>query len=235
MRGKIRIVDDIVGRLRSLFPPQQLDVVIGSLLGDARLECRSKGIRANTARFRVHHGYKQKKYVFWKYRMLEDLVSRMPRSISWTNKKRDLKEVSWYFHTRSSEEFGILHKVFYREGVKILPQELFPVFTDRMLAVWFMDDGSNNGHSLTLNTHSLPLEDQRVIAQFFEGKYGIHPTIVKDRVQWKLAIGANDLDSFLSIIEPFVPQCMSYKIASPRNDLSTFGFRPKAAERIVMR
>ncbi len=34
-----------MGRLQSLFPSHQLDVVIGSLLGDACLECRSVGIR----------------------------------------------------------------------------------------------------------------------------------------------------------------------------------------------
>ena len=32
---------NIVGRLQSAFPSHQLDVIIGSLLGDARLECRS--------------------------------------------------------------------------------------------------------------------------------------------------------------------------------------------------
>src|SRR3989344_1726418 len=67
-------MDDIVGRLQSAFPSHQLDVIIGSLLGDARLECRSKGIRASyTARLRVHHGEKQKDYVNWKYQTLKDL------------------------------------------------------------------------------------------------------------------------------------------------------------------
>lgn len=227
-------MDNTVGRLRSLFPPQQLDAVIGSLLGDARLECRSKGIRTNiTARFRVHHGDKQKEYVFWKYQVLRDLVSRLPRSVSWVNEKRNLHEISWYFHTRSSEKFGILHAIFYDNGVKILPKEIFPIFTDRMLAVWFMDDGSNNGHSLTLSTHSFSLTDQRYIAEFFKERYRTCSTIVKDRTQWKLAIGKNDMNSFLSVLEPFVPQCMSYKIKSPRNDLSAFNTKLNAAERVA--
>lgn len=51
----ITTMDDSVGRLQSLFPPEQFEVLVGSLLGDARLECRSRGIRnAKTARFRVH-------------------------------------------------------------------------------------------------------------------------------------------------------------------------------------
>ena len=102
-----------MGRLQSAFPAHQLDVIVGSLLGDARLECRSKGIRASyTARFRVHHGYKQKEYVWWKYEILKNLVSSKPRKITWINRKRGLTEISWYFHTKSLKNFGIIHERF---------------------------------------------------------------------------------------------------------------------------
>ena len=54
-------MDNTVGRLQSLFPPHQFDVMIGSLLGDARLECRSKGLRYPiSARLRIHQSEKQK-------------------------------------------------------------------------------------------------------------------------------------------------------------------------------
>ena len=133
-------MDDIVGRLQSAFPSHQLDVIIGSLLGDARLECRSQGIRASyTARFRVHHGEKQKDYVYWKYHMLKDLVSREPYKIKWRNEKRNLNEVSWFFHTKTLKNFGIIHEIFYKNGRKIFPKEILPIFTDVMLAVWFKD------------------------------------------------------------------------------------------------
>ena len=98
-------MDNIVGRLQSYFSPHQFDVIIGSLFGDARLECRSIGLRYPvTARLRMHHGEKQKDYVFWKYEILKDLVIRGPREISWANPKRDIHEVSWYFHTKSLKD-----------------------------------------------------------------------------------------------------------------------------------
>jgi len=218
---KLYVMDDIVGRLQSAFPLHQLDVILGSLLGDARLECRSKGVRAkHTARLRVHHGYKQKEYVWWKYKILKDYVSCQPREISWTNEKRNLFEVSWYFHTKSLENLGIIHKIFYENGVKKFPTNILPIFSDRMLAVWYMDDGSNNHGSVTLNTHSFSLEDQQIIVDLLKRKYHIYPTIVKDRLQWKISIGSYDYDHFLSIVAPFIPQVMAYKIANPRNDLS---------------
>jgi hypothetical protein len=215
-------MDNIVGRLQSAFPSHQLDVIIGSLLGDARLECRSKGIRVSyTARFRVHHGDKQKEYVWWKYQILRGLVSKEPREITRFNKKRNLKEVSWYFHTKSLKNFGIIHEIFYKNGVKKFPTDIFPIFTDKMLAVWYMDDGSNNHGSITLNTHSFSLENQKVIIDFLKNKYHINPTIVKDRNQWKISIGRNDYNHFLSIVTPFIPEVMSYKIDNPRIDLSS--------------
>ncbi|MDO8729221.1 MAG: LAGLIDADG endonuclease [bacterium] len=214
-------MDDIVGRLQSKFSSHQVDVIVGSLLGDARLECRSVGKRSPiTARFRVHHGEKQKEYVFWKYEILKDFVSIAPREISWINPKRNLHEISWYFHTKSLEELGILYHFFYKSGTKILPEEIFSFLTPRMIAVWFMDDGSNNGESLTLNTHGFSKEDQMCIVDFFKELFDISPTIVKDRTKWKIAIGRKDFRKFISLIEPYIIPAMSYKIANPRNDLS---------------
>ena len=214
-------MDDIVGRLQSAFPSHQLDVIIGSLLGDARLECRSKGIRASyTARFRVHHGEKQKKYVLWKYELLKDLVSREPQEIKWRNEKRNLNEVSWFFHTKTLKSFGIIHEVFYKNGKKVFPREILPIFTDVMLAVWFMDDGSNNGSNLTLNTHSFSIEDQNIIIDFLKERYSVNAKLVKDRHQWKIAIGSFDYQRFIDVITPYVPIAMTYKISNPRIDLS---------------
>lgn len=210
-----------MGRLQSRFSSHQIYVTLGSLLGDARLECRSIGIRSPiTARLRVHHGMKQKEYVLWKYEILQNTVSRKPREIIWDNPKRNLHEVSWYFHTRSFEELGILYHYFYESRVKILPKDIFNVLNEQMLAVWFMDDGSHNGNNLTLNTHSFSRSDQDRVRECLREKFGVHSTVVKDRHQWKIAIGVYDFENFISIIKPHIIPAMSYKIVYPRNDLS---------------
>ena len=104
-----------VGRLQSLFPPHQFDVIIGSLLGDGRLECRSKGIRVFpiTARLRMQHGDKQKDYVFWKHQILKSFVSKGPRKIMvWYDKKRNKKHYSWYFHTELPKDLDYSISIF---------------------------------------------------------------------------------------------------------------------------
>lgn len=214
-------MNNTVGRLQSIFPSHQWDVIIGSLLGDARLECRSVGLRSPiTARLRVHHGEKQKEYVFWKYQILKNFVLKVPQESLWDNPKRNLHEVSWYFHTKSFKEFGILYKYFYQEGVKILPENIFDFLTPRVIAIWFMDDGSNNGENITMNTHGFSYEEQMCIASFFKNRHAMNPTIVKDRTKFKLAFGRLDYGKFIDIVRPFVIPSMIYKIVSPRNDLA---------------
>lgn len=213
-------MNNTVGRLQSLFPSHQFDVIIGSLLGDARLECRSVGARSPiTARFRVHHGFKQKEYVFWKYEVLKDFVSKGPREISWKNHKRNLHEISWYFHTKSLREFGVLYYYFY-DKVKILPENIFDILNPRMIAVWFMDDGSNNGETATLNTHDFSKENQCKMISFFKERFQINATIVRDRDKWKVNFGKSEFPKLKSIISPHIIPSMNYKIANPRNDLS---------------
>ena len=216
-------MDDIVGRLKALITSDQLQLIIGSLLGDARLECRSKSVRAkHTARLRIHQSDKQKHYVFWKYEHLKNLISCVPRFTKvWHDKKRNKDHFSWYFHTRSNETLGVIHQLFYLNGVKILPkQKILDLLDPLGLATWFMDDGSNNGSNITLNTHNFSILEQSVLQRLLLNKFGVVSTLVKDRSKYKMAIGKGEYDKFISIVRPHVIPAMNYKVSSPRNDLS---------------
>src|SRR4030042_1642541 len=209
-----------VGRLQSLFPPHQFYVIIGSLLGDGRLECRSIGKRHPiSARLRIHHSEKQKEYVFWKYNQLNNLVSKGPRKTKvWYDPKRDKTHYSWYFHTKTTEGFGKLHRWFYKNGQKILPENIFNFLKPKVLAVWFMDDGSNTKKSYTLSTHCFSFSEQGRIKNFLKDKYSITATIVKDRTKYKIAVGRKEYPKLNNVIEPFIIPSMNYKICNPRND-----------------
>jgi len=218
---------NIVGRLQSLFSPEQIDVVIGSLLGDARLECRSVGIRYPiTARLRIHQSDKQKEYVFWKYEFLKDFVREGPKRVkTWHDPKRAKDHYSWYFHTKSLEELGLLHKYFYQNGIKIFPKDISEFITPRMLAVWFMDDGANTSRSFTLNTHCFSSEEQRCIVKLLKDRFFVETTIVKDRSKLKIRIGRSDYEKFTGIVQPFIISSMTYKIVNPRNDLALIAIK----------
>ena len=104
--------------------------------------------------------------------------------------------------------------------MKILPQDIFRHFTPRMMAVWFMDDGSNIGKGFTLSTHSFSQEEQGRIVDYLKDRYSVFATIVKDRTKFKIGIGRYSRDRFADTIRPFIIPSMIYKIADPRNDLT---------------
>ena len=213
-------MDNIVGRLQSIFPNDQLQLILGSLLGDARLECRSKSIRAkHTARLRIHQSDKQKDYVLWKYEKLKDLVIKGPRFTKvWHDSKRNKDHYSWYFHTQSNEALGELHKLFYQNNIKIVPKDLIDILDPLGFAIWYMDDGSNNSSNITLNTHCFSKEEQKMIQDLFRNKFGIQTSVIKDRSKFKIAIGYSELSKFMNIVQSYIIPSMSYKIVSPRND-----------------
>ena len=226
-------MDNTVGRLQFLFPQYQFDVILGTLLGDGRLECRSKGIRVFplTARLRIHQGEKQKDYVLWKYKIFRNFVLRKPRKImAGYDKKRNHYHYSWYFHTKTSEDFGLFHQYFYKNGIKIVPNDIFQFITPRAIAVWFMDDGSNTQKSFTLNTQCFSLQEQEMFIRFFKKFYNMSASIVKDRRQTKIRIGRNDFEKFTKIVQPFIIPSMLYKIANPRNDFSSIELKKDGGE-----
>ena len=194
-------------------------------MGDAHLECRSKSIRAkHTARLRIHQSHRQRNYVFWKYEMLKNLVSKGPRLIkAGYDKSRKRIDYSWYFHTKTTEELGLIHKISYKNKIKIVPKDLLKIINPLGLAVWYMDDGSNNGSNITLNTHSFSVNEQELIKNLLMAKFGIKTTLTKDRDKFKIAIGVQEYDKFLTIVKPYIIPSMNYKInykiLSPRKDL----------------
>ncbi|MCD6220350.1 hypothetical protein J7K43_08220 [Candidatus Calescamantes bacterium] len=188
----------------------QKEVINGCLLGDGRLECRSK---EGSARLRIHHGWKQKELVFWKYETLKNLVSCPPRRIvCWKNLKNNEDYYSWYFHTLTLKEFREFYQAFYWNGDKRLPKKIVEIFTPVSLAVWIMDDGCNTGDSLILNTQSYSLKEQERLKEALWKKYRIFSTINKDRDKFRLRFNSWNASKIIKIIIPHIIPSMRYKI-----------------------
>jgi len=212
-------MDNTVGRLQFCFSQKQIDVIIGTLLGDGRLEQRSKGVRQYSARLRIHQGDVQKEYVFWKYKILKDFVGVPPRRIMcWYDIKRNKYHYSWYFHTKSSVDFRLLYEYFYKDKKKIIPETIEKLLTPRAIAVWAMDDGTYTKPGFNLNTHCFSVSDQKRLLKILKNKFGIMGKLHRDRTQWKISLNAENAAKFTKLIEPFVIPSMRYKIDSPRID-----------------
>src|SRR3989338_2408824 len=179
----------------------QKEILVGSLLGDGRLECRSKN---GTARFRVHHAESQREYVFWKFYHFQNLVRGVPWRTKWLDKRNGQIYGSWFFHTQTSQAFRPLYEKFYQEGVKIVPDDIGTFLTPLAFAVWIMDDGCRTRDELILNTQSFTREEQEFLLEEIKRRYQIKGTINRDRRNHRLRFGRVAAERIAQIVAPHV-------------------------------
>jgi hypothetical protein len=187
----------------------QRELMIGKILGDGHLETQNQG---KTYRLKIEHGIKQKEYVDWFYSYFKDWVLTPPK-IRDSKRSSKIHEKYW-FNTISHSSFRFYAHQFYKNGVKGIPILIRKFLTPRVLAVWFMDDGSiksKETKALILNTHSFSKGDLQVLIEAINSKFGILMRIRKQKDGNQLYIPSAEVDKFISIINPHVIDSMRYK------------------------
>ncbi len=191
-------MDNTAGSLSQI----QNSVIIGSLLGDGYL--RIVPGRQN-AFLEVNHSFTQKEYVDWKYSILKDITVSAP-------KKRviDNIRIAYRFYTRQHPEITQLFKLFYKNGVKIIPNDIH--ITPLSLAVWFMDDGSRCRTSdVYLNTQQFDYEDQMKLIGILK-EFNLEARLNKDKTYTRIRFMKSSLPEFRRLISPYITESMKYKI-----------------------
>jgi len=110
---------------------QQMQVVLGSLMGDGNLSPNLRG-RSGT-RFRLGHGAKQSAYLDWKVSLLGNIGCT--RTVN--------AKGAVFADFTPLPELAELHDVVYLgDGKKHLTWDYLKALTPLALAIWYMDDGS---------------------------------------------------------------------------------------------
>ena len=184
---------------------EQLDLVIGSLLGDGHLVKTTRGFA-----FRVNHGPNQKEYVDWKYGIVKDFVRTSPQP---ANK-------CYYFRTISHAAFDQLRNIFYdSSGRKQLPGQFIEQnLNDFVLAVWYMDDGTRETNQVRINSQNFTLEEQRELQRILRAKLGIDTTINRDQKWFRLRVSARSMEQFRKRVVPHIHPSMLYKLPPVTTD-----------------
>lgn len=180
----------------------QRSVIVGSLLGDGYVRI----VRGRREAFlEVNHSYAAQAYVDWKYMMLRSMSRSAPKIRSGNGKR-----IAYRFTTRQLPEITELYQDFYRNGTKIIPENLR--LDPLTLAVWYMDDGSKCRDSdVYLNTQQFCASDQqKCIAMLVE--MGIESSMNRDKIYWRLRIKKSSLPRFWEYIAPYIIPSMQYKL-----------------------
>jgi recombination protein RecA len=176
----------------------QEDLVIGSLLGDEHLVKTTKGYA-----FRVNHGAKQREYVDWKFRIMEQFTNSQPK----------LCQNCYYFLTISHPFFQTLRDKFYEANNKRLPIQLIKKrFNPFILAVWTMDDGTKEGRQFRINSHCFSIAENEFLQGILSTKLGINSTLNKDKGYSRIRIKGGSMNRFLELVKPYFIPSMFYKL-----------------------
>jgi hypothetical protein len=195
----MRYMDNTVGSLTQL----ERSMIIGCILGDGYVRVISG--RKN-AFLEVNHSVKGRAYVDYKYAVLKRICASPPKErSSGLNGRR-----AYRFYTKQHHALTELYELFYRDGRKMIPQDL--TLDPVSLAVWYMDDGSRSRASdVYLNTQQFSMKDQRRLINAMR-KMGIKARLNKDKKYYRIRILKEFIPTFMKIIQPHVIPSMLYKL-----------------------
>ncbi len=129
--GELIAGDRVLAAEKHLLSGQQMQVILGALMGDGNLS-PNRGDRAGT-RFRMGHGAKQAEYLNWKASLLGNIGHS--RTIN-------AKGAVFADFTPLPELAELHDAMYFGDGKKHLTWEYLKSLTPLALAVWYMDDGS---------------------------------------------------------------------------------------------
>lgn len=192
-------MDNTVGSLTKF----QRSVITGSILGDGYL--RIIPGRKN-AFLEIIHSYKAKKYVDWKFRVLQNICRSKPKK-----KKGNGNRIAYRFFTRQHPELTEIYCNFYKNKKKKIPQkfELNAV----VLSIWFMDDGSKCSDSdFYLNTQQFSKEEQELLIEKLK-KLKLNSSLNRDKKYYRIRFKVDSLKQLKKLIGKHLIPSMKYKIS----------------------
>jgi len=128
--GELMPGDRVLVAEQQLLGGQQVQVILGSLMGDGALSPNLRG-RPGT-RFRMGHGAKQAAYLDWKVSLLENIP----------HCRTSNAEGAVFADFTPLPELGELREiVYFGDGKKHLTWDYLKSLSPLALAVWYMDDG----------------------------------------------------------------------------------------------
>lgn len=179
----------------------------GFLLGDGVLvkKYKNEGTYFKFAQSEIHLDYL--KLVFNLFKNLGIVLMETP-SPGKSNIKG--KSYNWYqFSTQSLKFWNDLHALWYINGTKSVPRNIFELLTPVSLAFWICDDGGKNKSGFHFATNAFSLEEVELLASVLQNKFGLKCSIHSRN---RIYIWNQSLPLLSNIVKPLIPSSMYYKI-----------------------
>ena len=189
------------------FNENQLNVLIGTVLGDSHLGIGKDCINPYMS---CEHCMKQHELnielskIFYNFNCNVSIYNRF-------DKRSDTHYTSSNFRIPANEGLINIYNSFYLDKIKHIPFNLLNKFNEQSLAWMFMDDGSKLGSGFTIATNCFKYEELVLFNDFLHQKFDLNISIHKYN---KIYIDKKSSDTFINIINPFILECVKYKVGS---------------------
>lgn len=129
------------------------------------------------------------------------------------------------FGTRTLPCFNEIYKLFYKNRVKVIPNNIEELITDISLAYWIMGDGSWKGYGLRLHTNNFTKSEVELLIKAINNKFGFNSSINianKSKEQYTIYIPSKDIANLKSLVIPYILPSflrkLGIKTSSPKLD-----------------
>jgi hypothetical protein len=149
-------------------------------------------------------------YLWFVYTKLAHYCRSLPRITSTNlNGKRYPGVV---FSTRVYPCFTEWYNIFYVDGKKRVPLDLYNMLTYEALAHWIMGDGTKSNKGLTLQTQSFTIQECVFIISILIYKFNLKCSIHMQRNQPTIYISSKSMKKLQPLILPYMCPSMKYKL-----------------------
>lgn len=207
----------------------QRDIIIGTLLGDSTMGLR-KGVPLYSLKF--EQSMKKQGYIFHLAEVFDEFCGSPPAR-RWIDKKKT-REAVW-FRTYRHDSLAFYFNLFYvieKDLVtsqpfcrKIVPLNIAKFLNSRVLAYWFMDDGTFHSDSRRdqrdrregqkqyyFSTQGFEKSECQLLCDALRTSLMIKANVHKDGKYWRIYIRAESTPLFLHLISPYIVDDLLYKL-----------------------
>lgn len=204
---------------------EQKDLLVGTLLGDGNLQTNTKG---RTWRYRALHKADHFEYLQHKYEVMKSFCSSEPIYSKINDNRTGKVNERWNFNTTVHESFKHYGNLFYSYDeekdlmVKDVPLSIEKLLSPRSVAYWYMDDGAlkwlGKSNAMRICTESLSDLGVQRLQKALKNLYDIETQLTRKTnkkvyVGCRLAINEANSQKFVTLIRPYLINCMRYKVS----------------------
>jgi len=190
----------------------QKDIIIGTVLGDGYLQKTGE----KNSRLKLEHGINQKEYLFWKVKNLPQFFQGAPKYLERIHPITGRTYKYWRHQSQSGPFLGRLRKIFYRDGRKIIPENIVNFLTPRSIAVWYMDDGYYypRDRCSYLYLGNVIRENAQRVAQTLNSKFNLNCRVLAKKKGFAIYFPPSEAIKLKSMIKDYIIDLFKYKLPS---------------------